>query len=238
MTKQENDLTRDPDKLLVLAGVRTGGTFLAHALDSHPQIFFVRGEPLHHGSIWARFLGEQERLKLIFSQTGYLVAGCKLLLVQLYHKDIIAFVQELSPKVIFVYREDLIKQTISYILNKGVREWCLDFRPQHTFEKPPAWEPINYPPNSFSNAYNLLKSRRERVEQFLDESSLTYLKISYEQMTGNQEASSLPKELELEICDFLNIPKRNLEITLRKVNKQDPQELFFNWEEIKQAIPK
>jgi len=236
MGKQENDLTKNPDKALILAGVRTGGTLLSHALDSHPQIFFVRGEPLHHGNVWANFLPERERLDLIFSQTGYLVAGCKLLLVQLYHKGIPEYVQEVAPKIIFIYREDLAKQTASFIINREVRNWRLDMRPQHTFDEPPPWEPIEYPPDKFYSTYNMLKGRREEVEQFLEEKATSYIKVSYEQMTEDKEITKLPKKCGNTICSFLEVPKRRLVVTLRKVNKQAPEELFSNWDDIKKVL--
>jgi len=49
---EENDLTRNPVKFMIIAGVRSGGTLLAHSLDSHPLIFCARGEPMHARSEW------------------------------------------------------------------------------------------------------------------------------------------------------------------------------------------
>jgi len=39
---------------LILAHVRTGGTFCAHALSNHPQVYCDRGETLHHLSAWRK----------------------------------------------------------------------------------------------------------------------------------------------------------------------------------------
>lgn len=234
--KQENDLTKNPSPALILAGVRTGGTLLAHALDSHPQMFFVRGEPLHHSNVWAGYLPEIERLTLIFSQTGYLVSGCKLLYAQLYHGGITDFVKGLSPKIIFVHRENMLKQVASYIINKKVREWQLEFRPQHSFEEQPSWGSIAVPPEEFLKAYNLLLGRKKKVEKFLKENGFEVLRISYEQITGDSEIEELPPKQSARLCEFLGVPKRNLLVTLRKINKQEPNELFSNWKEILNAI--
>ena len=53
----QNDRTKNLARpAVVIASVRSGGTYLAHCLSNHPQVFCDRGESLHHDSLWHRYL--------------------------------------------------------------------------------------------------------------------------------------------------------------------------------------
>ena len=72
MPKVENDETKYLARPAVLiASVRSGGTFLAHCLSNHPQIFCDRGESLHYRSLWHTHL-TTNRAKLIYCLTHML----------------------------------------------------------------------------------------------------------------------------------------------------------------------
>ena len=81
MTKVENDTTRDPTPAIIIAGPHTGGTFLAHGLSNHPDVYCERQEVLHLGSSYRMIeagLSSLDILKIVWGQTGYLVSACKL----------------------------------------------------------------------------------------------------------------------------------------------------------------
>ena len=81
MTRIENDLTRDPQPAIIIAGPRTGGTFLAHGLSNHPQVYCERQEIIHVNSSY-RLVGlglmPADILRIVWGQSGYLVSACKL----------------------------------------------------------------------------------------------------------------------------------------------------------------
>src|SRR3972149_501108 len=68
-----------PTRAVLIAPNRSGGTFLAQYLSSHPQIFCDRGEPLHPKSCWRQAgLTPAQVVNLLTSQLYYLVSMFKM----------------------------------------------------------------------------------------------------------------------------------------------------------------
>jgi len=83
MPKIDNDPTKRIAKpFIILANVRTGGTFLAHCLSNHPEIHCDRGETIHHGSIWrkrATATPFADLFYLLLRQEGYHASGFRMI---------------------------------------------------------------------------------------------------------------------------------------------------------------
>jgi hypothetical protein len=230
----ENDETRNAaTPAVVIAGARTGGTFLAHCLSTHSQIFFDRSESLHHGSIWHRNLA-LNRIKLLdvlLHMPGYRVSGCKLLYQQAFKCEVWQhLIMRARPRAIWLVRENVIRQAISLLVQQQARRGQAR-RPAHSFETPPPLR-IELPPEA------VLRTARRLVE--LDKTVAAaigqlddVIKLTYEQVTGGVvEATRLPTRIGKIICEFFGVRYEPMSCELRRVNGSPLREALTNWPDI------
>jgi len=233
MARNENDLTRNPTRFVIIAGVRSGGTLLAHSLDSHPLISCMRGEPYHSASEW-KVLHSQRRINLITNLTGYLVSGFKLQNDQLTYPTTVLYIKELGLKIIKLTRENILNQAISLVINnqsRKVEETALKI-PQHSFEEVD-YEPFKLSPKAIINACVTLEASNLRTQEILDYHKLSSYDITYEQMTLNSVMiQSLPYELTGNLCKYLGVGRYELRNFLHRINWKPYSESIINWEDI------
>lgn len=229
----ENDATRNAaTPAVVIAGARTGGTFLAHCLSNHSQVFFDRGESLHHGSIWHRTvtLNRVKLLECLLHMPGYRVSGCKMLYQQAFKCEVWQHLMRVQPRVIWLVRENVIRQAVSLLIQQQARRGVVK-RPAHSFEPPPALK-ITLP------AEAVLKTTRRLVE--LDKhvaravgNLRDVMRLSYEQITGGQdEATRLPPRVGKAICGFFGVHYEPMGCELRRINGAPLRETLSNWPDI------
>ena len=65
-----------PTPFAIVAASRSGGTFLTHCLDSHPQVSCERDSPLDEAGPWLTWLDVSERaiLRALWGRGGYRAA--------------------------------------------------------------------------------------------------------------------------------------------------------------------
>ena len=121
-----------PHRFLMVFTQRGGSTFLAHCLDSHPDIGAERGEPLHEQHIWHGTLQDvppSALLRLILDRPGYKATVAR---VTYRHYKLIdtAYLKRLDG-IIHLHRENVVRITFSSWMNRrGLRE-------THTYERLP-----------------------------------------------------------------------------------------------------
>jgi len=232
-TVVENDETKHIARpAVIIASVRSGGTFLAHCLSNHPQIFCDRGESLHYRSLWHTHL-TTNRAELIYCLThmqGWRVSMCKLIYQQAFLDEVWRYIVELEH-VIWLRRENTIRQAVSVLLNQMARRGRLQ-RPQHTFERV---SPIcvDLKPEWVLKTARVLLERDRKAKRRVD--PLNPLALTYEEIVG--PASMLADGAARRICEFLEvryIPTLACELT--RINPQPLAEMIANWDEVRRAI--
>lgn len=236
---RENDQTRDiATPAVIVAALRSGGTFLAHCLSNHPQVFCDRGEPLHNGSVWCSTLHPSRKalLSALLNQTGYRVSMCKLTYGQAFMREIWPFLLERQPKVIWLRRENAVRQAISVLINREARRGKIK-RPQHTFSAARPGGRVTL------DAEAVLKTARglrrhdgnagKRLRKLND-----VLRLSYSELTGGEHASAdrLPGRTVARICAFLGVMDWPMGSDLKRVNPYPLRDTLVNWRSVVQAV--
>lgn len=230
MLVHENDLTRDPTKFMIIAGVRSGGTLLAHSLDSHPLIYCARGEPLHANSEW-RSVGITDTLNILTRLTGYLASGLKIQNDQLTYGALQEYLITHKMKYIRLTRENLVHQAISWEINKLSRSGVLKV-PQHSFTKV---EPLKFELSAerIIEVCQTLEVSNNLVSLKIKEFNLEPLEITYEQLThGAVMIQEIPYELTGTLCNYLGVGRAPLRNFLYRINALPYSEFISNWHEI------
>src|SRR5512139_4102857 len=115
---------------IILAGVRTGGIFLAHCLSNHPRIFCDRSEPLNGKHIYYQLLRPDlvKILTCLTHQPFYHVSMCKVTFGQAVLPGVWEYITKNVPNVIFLTRRSVLHQAVSLCINNSAPG-----RPAHSF---------------------------------------------------------------------------------------------------------
>lgn len=233
----DNDRTKDlAQPFLILAHVRTGGTFCAHALSNHPQVFCDRGETLHHLSSWRKAgVGVREILTAIWGMDGYHAAGFRAIYRQAFHPKVWPLVEAARPKVIHLVRRDVARQGVSYAYQQMVRQGQLPYHPVHTFQtRRPA--PVKADPRWIVGLAEKVAREMKQGKARLEAYEGPVLQVAYEDMVGEREASWMAAEVGDAIEDFLGVRHKVLGVDLRRDFPMPMRAWFTNWAEIRAAL--
>jgi hypothetical protein len=236
---RDNDQTKNvAQPAVIVAAIRSGGTFLTHCLSNHSQIACDRGEPIHHLSVWCRMLKRDRRkiLAVLLNQTGYMVSMCRLTYIQAFNEDIWAWLIRQQPWVIWLYRENILRQAISVHLNRLVRDKGQFKRPAHTFKQVGPVS-VEVAPAHFLKMCRGLDERNRWAEKRLT-AMRRVERLTYAEVVGGEMAvaNQLPTETTKKICNFLGVRYEPLGCDLRRVNPYPLSELIGNWADVERAI--
>jgi len=235
---RQNNLRGNPDPAALIAGVRSGGTFLCTALSNHPQIFCTRGEPAHAKSRWRTAAPDwQARMELLWFQQWYEISMFKLTEQQAFWPPGWEFIQRQKPpvKIIYLRRENVLHQALSNLINVLRGEGKAQGHETHTF-KSLETPSIRIPPERLVKIYKASIERTKKALAALDLSSLPILYLTYEQITGDVDASYLPEEVSSKICDFFQVNRMKMYSHLKKVHTRPYSEIVSNWGEVLDAL--
>ena len=227
-------MTRNPVKFMIVAGVRSGGTLLAHSLDSHPLIFCARGEPMHARSEWG-YVGITQTLDILTNLTGYMASGLKIQNDQITYGTIQEYLRTHELKYIRLTRENLVHQAISWEINKLSRSGSLEI-PQHSFTKV---EPLKFELSAerIIQGCQILEISDILVSLKLKELNIEPLEITYEQIThGAVMIQEIPYELTGTLCSHLGVGRAPLRNFLYRINALPYSETIINWNEIMEKV--
>jgi len=236
---RDNDQTKDiATPAVIVAAIRSGGTFLTHCLSNHTQIFCDRGEPLHHLSVWTRTLKRDRRkiLAVLLNQSGYRVSMCRLTYIQAFEADIWEWLIKQQPRVIWLYRENVLRQAISVHLNQLTRREQTLKRPAHTFK---AARPVSVeikPALFLKYCRGLAEQNRQAGERLQALKASTI--ITYDELVGGEgaTASQLAHAPTVRLCQFLEVRYEPLACDLMRVNPYPLSQLITNWAEVEKAV--
>jgi len=244
MPKVENDPTKRIAKpFVIIAGPRTGGTFLAHALSNHPDVFCDRGESLHQLSVWHRQnannrISDVDLLFMLTHQEGYAASGFRMLFPQAFRSDIWAEIERTQPKVIFLNRRNLLRQAASLLHNRMVRTCQVSYYPLHSFIPVDVPGAIRVKPDVIVKTCTDLQYAYTSARDKLRASSLDILDIWYSDLVGydGNQAAAVEVDAATHICAHIGVPVWYLTSNLTCIHQYPLKELFRNWGSIKIAV--
>lgn len=238
---RDNDQTKNMAQgALIIASIRSGGTFLAHCLSNHSQIYCDRAESLHHLSVWCSTIKPDRRhlLAALLNQSGYQVSMCKLVYTQAFRGEIWEWIIKRQPRVIWLYRENVLRQALSVYLNRQVRQARTLKRPQHTF-KATKRVTVEIDPARFVRIARSLASADEQAKEKLAALRDVY-RLTYADVVGGEDAVAerLPLKTTKVLCAFLGVPYELLRCDLKRINPYPLHEMIGNWQDVRRAIRK
>lgn len=233
----DNDRTKGlAVPFLILAHVRTGGTFAAHALSNHPQVYCDRGETLHHLSAWRKAgIPAKVIMKVIWSLDGYHAAGFRAIYRQAFHSLIWPVIQEVKPRIIHLTRRNITRQGVSFGYQQMVRQGKLPYYPVHSFEAGIP-DPVAATPKIITAFAVRVRNEMEKARSILKNYPGQILEIAYEDMTGEEDATHMADDVTIRIENFLGIQPVKLPVFLRKDFDLPMAKWFTNWPDIRKSL--
>jgi len=190
-------------KAVIIAANRSGGTFLSHALDSHPLIVCERDEPLHRRSPYARAgLDIRATRDLIWSREQSAVNMFKVSYSQFLGKgDVFPKIFEVKPHIIHLYRDNLLAAGLSEVLR---RERGF---PTHHINRIPGKSPspVSLNPITVADMIEKYILDRAKVRNKLKQIGSPTIEISYVDITGGEGESVYGVKSNRQICIFLDV---------------------------------
>jgi hypothetical protein len=222
---------------IIAAGLRTGGTFLSHALSNHPQIFCDRGEPLHRHSPWCELrVGHGHILRGLLTQEGYSASLCKLQYDQLYYEHVREVLLDMRARVIHLTRENKLRQAVSLMINNLARKGQVQ-HPQHSTEPVPLLR-LSLDPDAVLDWCRDLEEQDRLAAKWLGDTGLPLLHVTYADLVGyeGREAREVPPETARKLCKFLGVRPQRLAAELRRVNAYPLPLILGNWDRVRAVI--
>ncbi len=224
---------------ILIAHTRSGGTFLAHCLSTHPDIFCPRGEPLLPAHSWSqslpRHVPSSAILGCILNAFHYKVGMCRITYVQT-NVDVFDYLRSVEAKVILLERQNLLRcavsQTIMNMTSRGEIEY-----PLHSIE-------IVEPPGVTLRPFAVLERCRwqaewhTRMRESTRDLKLHVLRLTYADVVGGEmvNADRIPLAITERLTSFLGVEQYPMLSPLRAVSPRPLCDIVTNWDELKAVI--
>lgn len=159
----------------------------------------------------------------------------KLTYTQAWHDAVWPHLLKLNPAIIWLCRENVIRQAVSLVLVKLYHKG-LAAQPVHSIEETPLSRVELEPKVILEHARSLTRANdraRERLKGFTQVLPLTYTDV-----VGSEQAAAdtLPTKTGQRICAFLDVPYQRLGCHLKKVNPYPLASLLSNWSAVEKAV--
>lgn len=226
---------------IIIGHVRSGSTFLAHCLSTHPEIHCFRSEPLEPGSIWFKKLSARGPavLDVALSQWGYKASVCKLTLKHLTPRVRRHLKKKPKLRVIQLSRDNVLRTAVSAIIHTRFRRGVLEGNYGHNYEESPPASIIIDPTVLLTQCrrVGILQNRlRARVRSLKKPT----LKLTYADLVGQDGAGVdvefLADDASQRLCKFLRVDVRPMFSTIRRVNRHKLSAIIENWLEVRKAV--
>lgn len=226
-------------RFVVVAGTRTGGTFLCACLDSHPPIACWRSEPLHPQSTWMSSFGQYDEsvawkvAYILWERDGYQATGFKVTYEQ--YKFLTAY--RATDELYTVKAIHLMRSVVDSVLSREIahrRSSDPTYR-HHTVGSVPL-KPISLTPNDFAQACKVaLDARTDMRRQLAHNFNGNVIELWCEYMIGDNGYMQSAKADK--VCGFLGVDKVPLYSPTRSVNNRyGRQALVHNWNAVSRTL--
>jgi hypothetical protein len=219
----------NPDKAILVAHVRSGGTFLCHALDSHPQIGCERGEPLHSHAQWMIAAGcdRIKVLNMMLFRPGYHVAMFKSTVKQFaFVPD--DYIARHDVALVFLERCNLLRVHASSLSISRQR-------PPHSYEDDGNAQPVTIDTRGLIETWRQYEQAVAAVKARC-QAARRHLELTYEQVTAGQEDGHLNMYVSDLLCDFLGVERRRLYTETKRRNPKPLKEMIANYDRVAAAL--
>jgi len=224
---------------ILIAHTRSGGTFLAHCLSTHPDIFCPRGEPLLPSHSWRQSLPHHVPssaiLGCILHAFHYEVGMCRITYVQT-SLEVFDYLRSVEAKVILLERKNLLRcavsQTIMNMVSRGEIEYSL--HSTQTVEIPG----VTLRPPAVLERCRWQAEWQTKIHKSMRDLKLRVLHLTYADVVGGEmvNADRLPLATTERITSFLGVEQYPMSSPLRAVAPRPLCKIVANWDELKAAI--
>ncbi len=215
-----------PRRYLIIASIRSGGTLLSHALDSHPQIYAHRGEPVHSQDPLRKIASSAiESLNTSLSFYGYHANIAKITWSQFY--ELKEYLPQLNlDGVILLYRNNPLRVLVSEYVR------LTDFQNKmntHSFRRRDK-VCVQIDPLKTVTSIKHYLIKLSDLSEYLPTVFENSFSLSYENLTLG--FGCIPNLIGNAICDFIEVDYRQLCYQTVQRNPYDLQDLIINYEDI------
>ncbi|MFO7743383.1 MAG: hypothetical protein R6X31_13845 [Anaerolineae bacterium] len=142
--------------------------------------------------------------------------------------------RKLRPRIIFLTRENKLKQAISALYLKAGKCAHPGFSVHSLNGDRPAFQ-TKIDPQAALGWRNRFAKTEKVARRTIKAEGLDYLEITYEQMTGGQHVDCIVAEVAEGLCEFLSVDDHPLCAGLKKLAPPDISDIVTNWAEIRKA---
>jgi len=224
---------------ILIAHTRSGGTFLAHCLSTHPDIFCPRGEPLYTRHSWRQSLPHHVPssaiLGCILNAFQYEVGMCRITYIQA-NADVCDYLCSVNARVIILERQNLLRcavsQTIMGMATRG-EVWY----PLHSTQTvdPPG---VTLCPSVVLEKCRWQAEWQVKMYKMSKDWPLRVLRLTYADIVGGEmvNADRLPLAVARTITGFLGVEQYPMLSPLRAISPYSLRSIVTNWDELKTVI--
>lgn len=223
---------------LIVCGTRTGGDLLSSCLDSHPETFCHRGEPLLWRSAVRQSFpdGNGEKwLHVYLAGDNWPAVGAKVVYGQARrYPDALTYVQSRGGRFVHLTRQDYLGAVVSVLMRKMAKKQVGVKVPSHTL-KPFAKPRVEIDPRQLLSGMRARRKLENTYRRDLPSRGPVF-EVDYHDLTGGEEVVALPEEVAGRLCEFLGVEPHPLRTPLRKGNRWPLREIIDNWETVREAV--
>lgn len=231
----------NPRPAIMVSTNRSGSTFLCHALDSHPDIGCIRGEPLNPIHQWAQMgLLRTQILDIVLRRPGYAVAMCKLSYKQFRWVPLEYWQQHVDNglKVIHLHRENALRVVASAYINTKLHDGEIEHK-AHSYA-PVRQLSVTIPVDTFeTEVFRYIENVERMKQRLLNEMyGVPVWDITYADIMGaeGREVAITAGMTGSLLCNYLGVSDRPLHSSLRRINTAPLSELVTNWPTIRERL--
>jgi len=170
-------------------------------------------------------------LRCLLHQPHYVVSMCEVTTHQMSLPSVWEYLVELQPKVIHLYRKNVVRQAVDMELART------HLQSRHSMVEVPRIQMrmasdvvLRIAQARVQTTMELCKRYRAFFADVLD--------LSYAEIVGGEgmAAEAIPKATARRICKFLEVPRAVMGCRLKAINPQPLRVILVNWPEVKKAI--
>ena len=226
---------------ILIAHTRSGGTFLAHCLSTHPDIFCPRGEPLLPSHSWRqslpRHVPSSAILGCILHAFHYEVGMCRITYVQA-NTEVCDYLRSVEAKVILLERQNLLRCAVSQTLMNMTSRGEIEY-PLHSVQTV-ALPGVTLRPLAVLERCRWQAEWQANMRKTSRSLKLRVLRLTYVDIVGGEmvNADRLPLATTERITSFLGVEQYPMLSPLRAVSPRLLRDIVANWDELKAVIQK